>query len=516
MIDKVDFGSVNKKNTPYSQRRSPQFGNGAGFVVSAIQTLEKNPMTNVAFLDCTTAICPRTIAETTIGSKQTDDDGNTTSRKFNWLGGFEAFRRESSGLIINCLIPGFIVKGVAKLLNRPVMGDFKKSNLTGVWANSDTIDVLKRYYDVELEKTKDKNKLIKNTLTNIINDISGVDDKEVKYFRDYTKDIDIDSFAQKIADGSITSKDKEEFYKNLVNKTGVAENIKLANDDKYFSSSLEHLCSSTVDMLDGMNKEGIIGESADKYFTKAKRLVNAKSIGGLGVVLALALSAQPINRWITHKISGRKGAPIYNDEIERTLTPEQKSELNKKKVGAIGIMWGVTGLSMFLDKPSLKMFQFKGKFPTMDLARLISAFTFSSRLAVAEDRSELDECLFRDVATFSSFYFLGDYVAKGFATAFEKTSGIALTNKLYETDKKTNIFKKFWNWAKHTKMKSSEELNSIKDVATRTKATKLRAWCQVGNILFSMLSLGVFIPHYTRSKTQKREQRLRELEAGKQ
>ena len=61
-----------------------------------------------------------------------------------------------------------------------------------------------------------------------------------------------------------------------------------------------------------------------KYFSKAKKLVNWKSVAGLGIIIPLAIAAQPINRWITHKLSGKKGAPIYNDEKERILTPEEK------------------------------------------------------------------------------------------------------------------------------------------------------------------------------------------------
>ena len=79
MIDKVELGSVNRQKYRYPQVKAPQFGNGGSFIVGAIQSLERNPMANVAFLDCTTAIGPRTIAETTVGSKQTDDDGNVTS-----------------------------------------------------------------------------------------------------------------------------------------------------------------------------------------------------------------------------------------------------------------------------------------------------------------------------------------------------------------------------------------------------------------------------------------------------
>ena len=161
-------------------------------------------------------------------------------------------------------------------------------------------------------------------------------------------------------------------------------------------------------------------------------------------------------------------------------------------------MIGVAGLSMFMDKPSMKMFQFKGLFPTMDQARIISTATFASRMGASEDKHELREATVRDIATFSSFYFLGDYVAKGIASFLEKKNqGITLINRLREPKEGANALEKFWNWAKHTTIKSSDEL-------TTKKAKNLRTLCQMGNIAFSLLTLGILIPLYTRTTTNKR------------
>lgn len=89
-------------------------------------------------------------------------------------------------------------------------------------------------------------------------------------------------------------------------------------------------------------------------------------------------------------MSGRKGAPIYNDyadrKEDRELTPKEKAQLLKQKFISVSSMLGVAGLSMFMDKPSLKsLFQFKGLFPTMDQARIISTATFASRMAASEE-----------------------------------------------------------------------------------------------------------------------------------
>lgn len=533
MINKVELGSVKNNRTPkyVSQKNKGQtsFTGLGSLALKGIQKCEESPMINVAVLDLSTAILPRTYFETFIGSKKKDENGNETrERKLNIMGGFEAFRREGSGLLINCMIPSFIVMGAAKLLNRPIMGAFNKSNLTRSWANGDTINCVSKYYKNAQGASKEDR--VFSTLKSMFDDIEGVDGDigkgGLKKFKEiFANDEEYTNHLRKMAKNIVSEKPEKgyttEMYKYLVRKSGIAENIKFSKDSGFFSSSLGHLCDSVGDVLHGASKEGILTPNANitanegnfvKYLSKAKHLVNAKSIAGLGMIIPLAVAAQPINRWITHKLSGKKGAPIYNDDKERILTPEEKKQLTARKFIDVPLMWGVAALSMLMDRPSLKMFQFKNIFPTMDQARIISAATFSSRLAAAEDKNELHENTIRDIATFSSFYFLGDYAAKGIATFLEKHNkdGIKLINRLKDANPNDNIMKKFWNWAKHTKMKSTDELSAIGNEALRTKAKNLRAICQAGNLAFSLLSLGIFIPLYTRTQTNKKEKMQKE------
>ncbi len=531
MINKVELGSVNSKyKTPGSRYVSakkmgqPQFTGLGELALKGIQKCEEKPMINVAVLDLATAIIPRTFFETFIGSKQKDENGNKTERKLNILGGFEALRREGSGLLINCIIPSYVVYGAAKLLQKPIMGKFSNSNLTKSWANEDTINQVQTYY--QKAKGNSKEEKIYSTLRTMFDDIEGVDgdirtkDGLKKFKHIFANDKEYDTALRKMTQDIISENPEKGFtnilYKYMVNKSGISENIRFNGGEKFFSSSLSHLCDSAGEILHGAIKEGLIQDNTsaakelnnlNPYFAKAKKLVNAKSLAGLGIVIPLAIAAQPINRWITHKMAGKKGAPIYNDDEERILTPEEKNKLTAQKFFAVPLMWGVAGLSMLMDRPSLKMFQFKNIFPTMDQARIISAATFSSRLAAAEDSNELTESTIRDIATFSSFYFLGDYAAKGIATYLENHNkdGIKLVNKLYTKDG-SNAFRKFWNWAKHTKMKSTDELGAIADKALRAKAKNLRALCQLGNLAFSLISLGVFIPIYTRTQVNKKKQ----------
>jgi len=547
MINKVELGSVNSKNrTPHDRISkgknvsNPSFTGVGDILLKTIQTCEANPMINVSVLDLSTAILPRTFLETFIGSKKKDENGEKQKRKLNIFGGFEAFRRESSGLIINCLIPSFIVIGVAKLLNRPIMGGFKASDLTKSWANSESIDKIGKYF--KKADGKDAEERIYSTLKSMTQDLHGVDGDKEKAFKEIlSNDAEYEKLLKKTANNILTGNKEEvvsgnkfvrgfkklfgiksyknytdDLYNHIVKMTGASENIRFSEQKGYSTSNLKHLLDSSSDMLRGAVKENITADSKEftKYMSKAKKLVNVKSaVGLLGLIIPLAISAQPINRWITHKLSGKGGAPIYNDDKDRHLSPEEKTKLTAEKFFAVPLMWAVAGLSMLLDRPSLKMFQFKNIFPTMDQARIISAATFSSRIAASEDSNELKENTIRDIATFSSFYFLGDYAAKAIATLIQKKTGITLINKLKEEEPNANMFKKIWHWAKHTTMKSTDELGAIADEALRTKSKNLRAWCQAGNLLFSLLSLGLFIPLYTRTQTNKKQKELAQKQA---
>ena len=172
--------------------------------------------------------------------------------------------------------------------------------------------------------------------------------------------------------------------------------------------------------------------------------------------------------------------------------------------------------------PSWNMFEFKGLFPTMDQARIISTATFASRMAAADDKNELAEATVRDIATFSSLYFLGDYAAKAAATIIQKKTGITLLNETKELNKNANIFKKFWHWVKDINLKSSDEVVSktaqnlnakgIKPNAEQAKiiqqeikkGVNLRSACQAVNLGVSLILLGLIIPIFTRSNTKKK------------
>ena len=268
-------------------------------------------------------------------------------------------------------------------------------------------------------------------------------------------------------------------------------------------------------------------DAVDNYSKSLTKHVNKKSLIGLGVVIAMAISVQKINRAITRKQFNAEGAPIYKDfgkkDTNKKMTEEEKKSFKRKKVAAAAGMVGMAFASM-MKKPSWGMFEFSNIFPTLDQCRWIASSTFASRMLAAEDENELRESVVRDVASFAGLYFLGDYVKKGVASgieAFSKTKKgsqllggkVTLLNRLKDVPKPqveqgasflkkatTQIgfrAKQFGNWIKNTELKGAAE---VANVQTRN----LRNICRVADIAFSIVMLGILLPRYNRSVTEKK------------
>ncbi|MCM1010806.1 MAG: hypothetical protein NC390_08050 [Fusobacterium sp.] len=515
MLQKIQSSEVknrNSLNVRQNNARNQQFGGVGDLILQGVQMCERHPMVNVSVLDLSTAIVPRTIIEAYSGDATVDENGNK-KRKANVFAGMEAFRREASGLVINCLIPGFIVAGVAKLIQRPIMNGFNKTNLSGVWANSDSLDKVSKFY---LEaKGANKEEKVLNMYKNMLNSLEGADgDVAKKGNIAFSSFADLDKNAKELADATLGDKSLKDAYKNLIAKTHIGEHIRFKGEENYFSTNLETLMTNTSKLVKEFHKENITTEKGmTDYIAKAKKLVKYKSLAGLALILPLAISAQPINRWLTRRASGKKGAPIYDEfkdkdsKTEVNLSAKDKAALFKQKVISVSSMLGVALLSM-MKMPNMKMLEFSGIFPSMDMARIVATSTFASRMAASEDKNELQLATVRDITTFASMYFLGDYAAKGVATAMEKSNpNLKLLNRFKDVDKDANVFKKFWNWVKNTSLKSSDEL-------VTSHAKNMRTWCQVANIGFSLALLGLLVPMLTVGSAQKG--RKKDIEAQKQ
>ena len=510
MINKIGVDNTSRINSnnvrqKEQSKQNPNFKGVGAIALAGIQACERMPMVNVTVIDMLSAILPRTVVES----------------QTNWFAGFEAFRRESSGLVVNCLIPSLVTLGIAKCINPAIMP--KGANMSRCWADSSLIDKASDYY-----KNAQSSDKVQESLKNILGNIEGFEGKNKIIFKDALSAEEIEKYSKELADLSRSTdgdravrKEIKKLSNKIVEKIHVADNIKIADNEKIVNaSSVNSMLEDSVKYFKEFQKSGI---GIDEFAQKSRKLVKAKSLAGLAVILPLAASMQYINRWITGKVSGVKGAPIYDDfgkekdNVEETANA--KEGLLKQKFISISSMVGVSLLSM-MKRPTMNMLEFKGMFPTMDQARIISTTTFASRMAAADDKNELAESTVRDIATFSGLYFLGDYAAKAAATLAEKTTGVSLLNDTKPLKGDENVAKKFWHWVKDVNIKSSEEvvsktqqsLNGAKptEAQARTiqkelkRACNIRSACHATSIGVSLALLGIIVPLYTRHKTKKK------------
>lgn len=490
------------------EQNNPNFKGGGVWsaLLWGMQKCEANPMVNVAAVDMFSAILPRTFVESMT----------------NWFAGFEAFRRESSGLIVNCLIPGAVAWGAAKALNKFIMP--QNANMAKCWADHSLVDRA-----TELYKKSSADDKVKDSLKEILANTEGTHGKKSVLFKEALNG-DLERYAEKLKELSTSNlddkalgKEVEKIAKEIAQKTHVYENVKVKGSKDVSATTVKTLLEDSVKYFREFQKVDK-NVSIEEFAKKSKKLIKGKSIAGLAIILPLAASMQYINRWITKKISGVDGAPIYDDfgkEQNADVRKKSQEGLFKQKLISIASMVGVSMLSI-MKKPTWSMLEFKGWFPTMDQARVISTTTFASRMAVADDKNELAEATIRDIATFSGLYFLGDYAGKAAATAIENKTGVKLLNDTKPLKDNANIFKRFWHWVKDVNIKSSEEVVSklaeelekagkTPDAAQKAqiqkelkRAINLRSACQATNLGVSLVLLGLIVPIWTRNSTKKK------------
>ncbi len=476
------------------------FGNISSFVTNALIASDKSPMIGVSIIDLLSMIGPRTVVDATR----------------NGFAATETFLRESAGLIINCLVPSFVVYGVAKLLERPLMGkEFAGFEPSKFWANQNTNEALTSAW-LSTQGTPEKR--VSEFVAKVLDNIEGLagknDWRKISSLKD--KNVLYDNIAKAIISG-----DKELLGKTtdvLIEKLGASRNIRFIDKKPYVAldglkelSINSNLKSLTRDMKDmGSTFVKMSDDTVVSFSKKLTTLINKKSALGLAVIIAAGASFQYFNRMLTKYRTGHDGfvgeadyiAQIKKGKVidKKEFCEKERRKLNFHKIlGTLGM--GFLAIASFGKMPTKSMFQFNGMFPTMDQCRAISAVTYSGRIISSANDNELKESALRDTCTFINLYYLGDYVSKGFATIKEKLNPEMAGQLLNETKAlpvNANKFQKFWHWFRHTELKGFEEL------ANNPAVRKNRAFAQASGLLYSCIVLGLLVPIYNKHRTQKK------------
>ncbi len=515
------YNTLKSSNNSNLKAKNQTFNGGmanAAFNVldQGFKLLDKNAMIQVSFVDTVSTNIPRTLVDLKTGL----------------AAALETCRREFSGLFVNCLMPGLVVLGLAHLL--PKTEDLKATNAINSWANSDSINKFKEVY--KSAQTAEVADATKEYVEKAIGSIEGLDGKTwIKYADKQTEPTYKEAISHITDAISAKGKERKQLLQQAQQKlAGLTKAESVLRFNGKPQANLEETLRDITDLGSKFNKikentatKENLSEAIENYSKKLNGFVNKKSLIGLGIVIAIAVSVQTINRAITRKQFNAEGAPIYKDfgkkDTTQKMDENQKKKFFGKKLLSAASMYGLAALSM-MKKPTLGMFQFSGIFPTLDQCRWIASSTFASRMLAAEDENELRETTVRDLASFAGLYFLGDYVKKGVASGIEALSrtkkgaellgeNVVLLNRKKEVIKpvleegaslgKKTIsqvgyrLKQFGNWIKNTDLKTAAEVSSI-------KVRNMRNICRVADIAFSIVMLGILLPKYNRSVTEKK------------
>ena len=469
----------------------PSFRGPLELLTKGLELCDKHPMVGVSVIDGTTAIGPRSVLDTV-----------TT----NIYMGAETFRKESMGLVVNCLIPSFVVLGLAKAVQPFTMGKFSNLNMASVWANENSLHKLADFYKGTSGTTEQR---VKSFTQNVINNLEGFEGSSTVQWKSFNGKTG--NAAGKLADlilnPNVSKKETKkvlgEVFENIAQNTKTTEVIRFAGDKKALTSNLSEVLRDTVD-LGRRFKDSAVSSNFGDFIKRSTKLINRKSLIGMAILVPMAMSVQFINRAITKWHSGHEGAPIYKDFGKKPSAsiPKDRKNLTLNKILSSALMVGVTLVTNSAGF-SKKLFQFKGLFPTLDQCRWIATSTILSRMWASDDNSELKETNIKDITTFLGLYGLGDAVAKVTGSAIEKVNPNIklLSRKAVENAPKT-ILGKVKNWITGTRLKSFSEVSNV--------AKPYRSLCQLAHLGSSMIILGLALPRYVRSCTEKKEAKMRE------
>lgn len=528
-ITQANINSQPRQNS--KKQDNPSFKGPVELAVQAstqtLNFLNTSPAIGACFVDFFSMVMPRTLVD----FSRSKDAGMET--------GF----REGAGTV-NHALAGIVGLGAGYA----VSAAFNKANGVSshlIFADGNTLDVLTHL--TEQSKTAEgynAERYWDSYFRNIegLNTTAGKTDGEAVWKK--LSEESIQKAKQTMLDAS------QETYKSpkktmakvkeiIIGETGAGSTFRVVSPKGNIEGSLESITSSAFsfrkaisDKLAKLSKEAKtevkVIENIEKFVQGIKNKKAATVVAGLAVPLAIGMSAQPINRYLTKKRTGSEGfVGVEGRE------PDHSKGFKFAKI-ALGLAMGSAMISTILKKPTelytnikkagpeiLSKLQYKGMVPTIEQFKFIYGMTIMSRIFAARDKNEMRESGIKDSLGFANWLILGGFVSKLASKAFNKgtmnynesvhgkglwnyiTKSVEKTHEeiLYPALKKMNIsafdkegkvlpFRKLMNlMAKNAKGTEFETL--AKETASRLK---YKNYAQLLGYIYSGVVLGVGIP----------------------
>jgi len=477
-------------------------------LTSALAMLDTNPTANAVLLDLGSMVIPRSCIDA----------------KRNKYAGAETFTREFTSTFITCLSAGVFAVGISKLANKFI--DKKTKINTSSWFTKDGIDTIKEAWN---ESGKEPHKYV----TNILDNISGLEGKETKSFKNInwekvewfdtnkwenikwkdkkykgienkltTREGIINTLSEIMTNKNIDKKDAKNILNitetRITNALGVNREIKLHIKDKTFNTSMGNLLRDAYDM----GKDIFFNDKADsaKIFKKIAKINKVKAYGALTLSSLIGLTAQRINRKITEKRTGHKGFVGTTDYNNKTVnqqnnTPkESKTKLFVEKAaacaGIIGLALGV--MKVKSAKDFAKKLEFTGPVSTGNAIKTVYTSTLVGRFMASDDSTELRETACRDYLGFLNWLVLGGFAAKGTANLLDKKRETLFNETNTENNKKGTL-QKVKHWLGDVKLKTHAEIAAKGSDYAKKNLWKLNA-AHCAGLIYSTVMLGVAVP----------------------
>ena len=420
--------SAKKQQNDNKGNANPGFKGAFEVGTQVLNFLNTSPAIGACFIDFSSMVLPRTIVD----FSRSPDAGMET--------GF----RESSGTI-NHAMAGVVGLGAGYAVSHA----FNKQNGVKthlVFANGETIETLaglmdksklpndagydtRKYWESFFDNLKGLNTTTPAADGNIWRDFN-VQTKEGKNLRDAVVDMLSNSNDKNYkTPKALMAKLKEEITGTL----GAGSTYKLEiSGRKAVEGDLEGIINKAYAMrravLDkAAHDKTAVVKDLEKFVKGIQNKKVATVAAGLAVPVAIGVSAQPLNRYLTKKRTGSDGfVGVEGREPDHSA---------KFKIGKtlLGVLMGSAMISTILKHPMdlythigkaskelLANLQYRSMVPTLDQFKFIYGMTIMSRIFAARDKNEVRESAIKDSLGFANWLILGGIVSKLSAKAFNK------------------------------------------------------------------------------------------------
>lgn len=421
----------------------------------SLALLNTNPMLNASAVDVFAMGLPRTVVE---------------YRERNKYAGAEMAFREFTGTFIACFSAGLFGQMINKAASKRVNPEIKVNSAS--WASNNTIDVLNSIW----EKSPD------NYTENFFNSIQEFRDSSDSAAKDEIKQ----TFEKLINNKNITEKELKKILKNLsekvINLTGVESRLTVDSGKNSVTSSVQNVLRDAADL----GKNVFAGENVQDSLAKLKKLNKIKTYGALAMSVALALTNQALNRYITKKRTGSSEF-VGNMSYESGEKTDNKKNLNLNKfiasAGFVLMLAKVMGVKSFKD--FFTKLEFNGPTTSGNAIKTVFGGLVLGRLLASSDNTELRETVVRDYLGFLNWLVLGGFVAKGAGKLMDKNK-----TELFDKSKK--------------ELKTHAEIFAKGGANMKSNLRKLNI-AHIAGLAYSTLMLGVFLPKLNIAMTKHKQ-----------